>query len=331
MTESNELHRLKALAKRYARANRIAQHQALDLIARELSFPHWTKLISASKKDWQIDTQQMAGVEAFVNRPLPAATFRNGDPEVMNRRFAYLEQAERGTIGDHAYRLQEVLHDVIIAGEGWSIRVPENPGAIPVVETFTDEDGDCPVLDPEFLQTALSLARNRAFQVRGEISTDWPRRSTKPDHRGVVRHPLSGSESDVWFCLHCDGKITGAQIAQNLWHCPGCGASPLDIFDTAFWSDDEGKSFPPVETNGAFGGDKPDFRIVDGRPKLDLNEEKIILLIRSALLDESRAVGMAEGQALEVDMRCTHEEQATLGAGLNGMHIGVGTVCQPDV
>ncbi|TAU87705.1 hypothetical protein ELI41_03480 [Rhizobium leguminosarum] len=306
MTETKEFRRLKALAKRYARANRIAQHEALDLIAGELGFPHWTKLIAAGKKGWQIETEQMAGVEAFVKRPLPAATFQSGDPEAMNRRFAYLEQAEHGMIGDHAYRLQQVFHDVIIAGEGWSIRVPENPGAPPIVETFTDRDAECPVLNPEFLQTALSLARNRALQARAGLATDWPRRSTKPDLSGVVRHPLSRSESDVWFCLHCDGKITGAQIAQNLWHCPGCGASPLDIFDTPLCSDDDGKSFLPVKTEGTADRDEPDFRIVDGRPKLDLNEEKIILLIRSALLDDATNISEKLG-ALQAEISVDDE------------------------
>jgi hypothetical protein len=307
MTETKELRRLKSLAKLYARANRIAQHQALDLIAGELGFPHWIKLVAASKKGWQADTDEMTRVEAFVMRALPAANFRKGDPEAMNRRFAYLEQAEHGMIGDHPYRLQEVLRDVIIAGEGWSIWVPENPGAIPIVETFTDKDAECPVLDPEFLQTALGLARDRSVKVRAEISTDWPRRSTKPDLGGVVRHPLSGDESIEWFCLHCDGKITGAQIAQNLWHCPGCGASPLDIFAMPFWSDDEGKSFVPVRTGGADGGDRPDFRIVDGRPKPDLNEEKIVLLIRSALLDDATNISEKLG-ALQAEIGVVDED-----------------------
>ncbi|MBX4868185.1 hypothetical protein HJA85_14620 [Rhizobium bangladeshense] len=298
MTETNDLRRLKALAKRYARANRIAQHQALDLIAGELGFSNWVTLISASKKGWQADTEQMARVEAFVMSPLPAATILKGDSEAMNRRFAYLEQAEHGMIGDHTYRLQEILGDVIIAGEGWSIRVSENPGAIPIVETYTNPEADCPVLDPEFRQKALKVARDRAVRVRAEISTDWPRRSTKPDLSGVVRHPLGRGKSAVWYCLHCDGKITGAQIAENLWHCPGCGASPLDIFDTAFWSDDEGESFLPVNANEAVGQDKPDFEIVDGRPKLDLTEEKIILLIRTALLDDASNISERLGALL---------------------------------
>jgi hypothetical protein len=289
MTETNDLHRLRTLAKRYARANRIAQHQALDLVAGQLAFPNWVKLVTASKNGWQVGRERMAGVEAFAKVPLPAATIRQGDAEAMSRRFTHLQEADHGVIGAHAYRLQDVLHDVVMSGEGWSIRVPENPGAIPIVETYTVPGTTCPVLDPKFLQAALNVARDRAGQVRGEISTDWPRRSTKPDLEGVVRHPLSGSESNVWFCYHCDGKITGAQIAQNLWHCPGCGASPLDIYDTAFWSDDEGKSLLPIETNDS-DRDRPAPKIVDGRSKLDLNEEKIVLLIRSALIEEATNV-----------------------------------------
>jgi hypothetical protein len=86
--------------------------------------------------------------------------------------------------------------------------------------------------------------------------------------------------------LRCDGKITGTQIAQNLWHCPGCGASPLDIFNTAFWCEDGGISLPSAKNDGA-ERDKPDFKVVDDRPKLDVNEDKIILLMRSALLDDA--------------------------------------------
>jgi hypothetical protein len=287
MTETTKFNSLKHLAKRYARAKRITQNQALNLVAKKLGFADWTKLVSANKKDWRPSSEQMAGVEAFVANAFPAADFQAGHPDAMARRSAYLDDAEHGMIGDHPYRLLVTLHDVIMMGDGWSITVPENPGTRPIVQTVTEDDGKFPVFDPEFLQEALSLARDRADRVRGEISTDWPRRSTKLDHDGVVRHPLWGDESAVWYCLHCDGKITGAQIAQNLWHCPGCGASPLDIFNTAFWCEDEGSSLSPVKTDSAKDNDKPDFRVVDDRPKLELNAEKITLLIRSALLDDA--------------------------------------------
>lgn len=305
MTETIELRRLKLLARRYARANRVPQHQALDLVAIKLGFPSWTKTVTASKNSWRPDPDQLVSIKAFVEGALPTAVFRVGEPEAMTRQFSYLEEGEHGRIGNHAYRLHVVLDDVIIAGEGWSIRVPENPGAIPVVETYTD-DTACPVHDPDFLREALNLARDKTSKVRAGISIDWPRRSTKPDLDGVVRHPLSGIESQVWFCLHCDGKITGVQIAENLWHCPGCGASPLDIFDTPFWSEDGGKSLLPVQTSEV-GRDTADVRIVDGRPKLDLTEEKIVLLIRSALLDDASNVSEKLG-ALRAEIGADGED-----------------------
>jgi len=52
--------------------------------------------------------------------------------------------------------------------------VPENPTARPIVQTVAEDDGKCPVFGPVFLQKALSLVRDRADRVRGEISTDWP-------------------------------------------------------------------------------------------------------------------------------------------------------------
>ncbi|PON07974.1 hypothetical protein [Rhizobium hidalgonense] len=306
MTEATKLNSLKHLAKQYARANRITLNHALNLVAAKLGFANWTKLVSASKNDWIPSSEQMTSVEAFVAHALPAADFQAGHPEAMTRRFACLEQAEQGMIEGHEYRIQVALHDVVMVGDGWSITVPENPGARPIVQTSTENDGKCPVLNPEFLQQALTLARQRAAQVRGEISTDWPRRSTKPDHEGMVRHPLWGDESAVWFCLRCDGKINGPQIAQSLWHCPDCGASPLDIFNTAFWCEDGGKSLPPVKADGAKDNDKPDFRVVNDRPKLDLNPEKITLLIRSALLDDATNISEKLG-ALQAEITVDDE------------------------
>lgn len=298
MNDITQIRRLKALAKKYARANRVSLHHALDLVAGQLGFPHWNKLYTASKSGWQPDSEQMSSVEVFFARALPQASYRllEGNEEV-----------EEGTIGDHAYRLQAILHDVLMTGAGWSISVPENPGAVPTVETHTNQDEACPVNDPEFLQAALKIAKDRAVQVRAAIATDWDRRSTKPDREGVVRHPLHGEESAEWFCLKCDGKITGAQIAKYLWHCPGCGASPLNIFGTPFWSDDEGKAYHPVMLDEAtHGTDTPQFRLADGRPKLDMTAEKIILLIRLALIEDATNVSEKMG-ALQADIHVDDE------------------------
>lgn len=316
MTEKTNLHSLRHLAKQYARARRITQNQALNLVAGKLGLADWTKLVSANEKDWTPSSDQMAGVEAFVAKAFPKADFQAGNPDAMARRSAYLDNAEHGMIGDHPYRLLVALHDIIMVGDGWSIKVPENPSSRPIVQTVAEDDGKFPVFDPVFLQKALDLMRVCADRVRGEISTDWPRRSTKPDHDGVVRHPLWGDESAVWYCLHCDGKITGSQIAQNLWHCPGCGASPLDIFKTAFWWEDKGKSLSPVKTEGAKHNAKPDFRVVDDRPKLQLTAERITLLIRSALLDDATNVSEKLGALhAEINSNAWFPRYRSLGRG----------------
>lgn len=290
MIEFNDFRRLKTLAKRYARANRIAQHKALDLVAGQVGLPNWVKLVAASKKGWQLAPEQIATVEAFVLVPLATAIFRQGDPGAMSGRLATAQEADAGMIGMYAYRIHDFLHDVVMSGDGWCIRIPENPGAAAIVETYTADGQPCPVHEPEFLNVAIEIVKERAARVRGAISTDWPRRSTKPNLDGVVRHPLSGEESNTWFCYHCDGKITGAQVAENLWHCPGCGASPLDIYGAAFWAEDFGESCIPVGTECAGRRSSAAPKIVDGRPKLDLTADKIELLIRSALVEDAADV-----------------------------------------
>lgn len=306
MTETLDLRRLKGMGKRYARATRIALHEAFDLIANELGFPDWTKLIAASKKGWQADAAQITSVEAFVARPLPTARFQQGDPEAMQQRLAYLGHTEN-TIAGHSFRIEEIFRDVFLAGDGWSIRVPENPAAIPVVEYFTDNQAECPIFDPEFLQAVLEIARARSLQVAAETAVQWPRRSTKPDHNGVVRHPFGVAESNIWFCISCNGQMTGAQIADNLWHCPGCGSSPIDIFATAFWSNDGGASFKHVRPQATKDAEGQAFRMVDGRPKLNLTEDNIALLVRNALHDEASNVSEHLGAHL-AEIR-VHEDE----------------------
>jgi hypothetical protein len=298
MTEAAELTRLKLLAKRHARAARVALHEALNFTAIHVGFANWTQLVTANKSGWIPSPEQVASIEAMVASHVPPADFTTGSADASALRWEYLEQAEQGHIRGHAYRLQLALDDVIIAGDGWSVTVPENPSARPTVRTSAEADDQCPVFDPDFLEEALSLANHRMAQVRGKISTDWPRRSTRPDGKGRSRHPLWDRDSDTWFCLHCDGKITGVQIAENLWHCPACGASPVDIFDTAFWCEDEGKSLPPIGANAKSDSSKPDFQVVDDRPKLELSERNIVLLMRSALLDDATNVSERLGALL---------------------------------
>ena len=298
MTEAAEISRLKLLAKRHARATRVALHEALDFIAIHLGFANWTQLVTANKRGWIPSSEQVASIEAVAAKHVSPADFMKGSADASARRWEYLQEAEQGQIRGHAYRLQLALDDVIIAGDGWNITVPEDPSARPTVRTSPAEDEQCPVFDPDFLEEALSLANHRMAQVRSKISTDWPRRSTKPDGKGRSRHPLWDRDSDTWFCLHCDGKITGVQIAKNLWHCPACGAAPVDIFDTAFWCEDEGKSLPPIGVKAKSDASKPEFHVADDRPKLDLSERNIVLLMRSALLDDATNISERLGALL---------------------------------
>ena len=112
--------------------------------------------------------------------------------------------------------------------------IGEAPSAEPVVEVTDRRLKSNPIQDPEFVKEALMIGQARAMRVRARISSDWPRRSTKPNADGSARHPLFGGLSKDWFCLHCDGKFTGAEMAKNMWHCPSCSATPIDIFNSPF-------------------------------------------------------------------------------------------------
>ena len=104
-------------------------------------------------------------------------------------------------------------------------------------------------------------------------------------------HPLFEDRSAEWNCLHCDGKITGVQIAANLWHCPACGASPIDIFAAPFWL--EGSDVNPETVKDFSEGQKlaPEIKIVDSRLTLDLDENSISTLLRIALMEDAKNPG----------------------------------------
>lgn len=287
MKPTNSLHTIKTLAKRYARAKKLPLHRALDLVAAELKFPHWNALVSASKEDWHPTSEGIATVQDLLSQTLPTYEVKHSTREAMALRFKSDETAENGKIDDHSFRIFEAVGDVYLIGEGWSIHVREAPNAPPKVEIAEQSDPSNPIHDPAFLRKALQTAATRSEQVRAGIAMDWPRRSTKPDAKGRVRHPLFGSDSDSWFCLHCNSAITGRQIADSLWHCPECKASPLDIFESAFWLDDGDAQPMPVRTADIERTPEPKIDIVDTRLRLELDEEKITLLIRSALVEDA--------------------------------------------
>lgn len=286
MTKKNEIDTLKTLAKRYARANRIAQHEALNAIAAAMDFPHWAQLTSRAKQGWLPSVEQLAQAEAFVRESHPGT----GEKETfIDRSFSRPvdEPIRQGKIGDHTYQVFESFGDIRMEGDGWRILVGEALFSQPIVEIEEPHSDTSPVRKRDFLNAALLIADEQATKVRAAISSDWPRRSTKPDAEGVVLHPLFGEKSAEWHCLHCDGKIAGAQLAQNLWHCPGCGASPIDIFSAPAWLDGSGVDPKPVQRPMAQQRPEPKIKVVDSRPTLTLNEETISMLLRTALLEDA--------------------------------------------
>lgn len=286
MTKKNEIDTLKTLAKRYARANRIAQHEALNAIAAALDFPHWTGLAAKAKQGWLPSPEQLAQAEALLRQSHVDA---DDSESFIGKSFARPvdEPIREGQIGDHAYRVFESFGDIRMEGDGWRILVGEAQFSQPVVEIEKPHADSSPVRKGDFLEAALVIADEEAAKVRAGISSDWPRRSTKPDADGVVVHPLFGEKSAEWYCLHCDGKITGAQLAENLWHCPGCGATPIDISSAPTWLKGTGTEPKPVECPPSRQRPEPKIEVVDSRPKLTLGEDNISLLLRTALLEDA--------------------------------------------
>ncbi|WP_127144592.1 hypothetical protein [Pelagibacterium montanilacus] len=307
MTKKNEINALKTLAKRYARANRIPQHEALNAIAAELDFAHWTQLATRSKQGWLPSAEQLAQAKAFVRQSHPGTGEKESFIEKSFSRPVD-EPIRQGKIGEHAYRVFEFFGDIRVEGDGWRILVGEALFAQPVVEIERPHSDTSPVRKPDFLNAALVIADEEAARVRAGISSDWPRRATKPDAEGAVIHPLFGGLSAEWYCLHCDGEITGAQLAQNLWHCPGCGASPIDIFSAPAWLDGSDVRPKPVVRPQTKQRPEPTIKVVDSRPTLTLDEDSISLLLRNALLEDAATPAERLGaQLAEIDVDDEHD------------------------
>ncbi|GAA5082172.1 hypothetical protein N0B44_33510 [Roseibacterium beibuensis] len=286
MTSKNEIDKLKTLAKRYARANRIAQHEALNAMAAALDFPHWAYLAAKAKQGWLPTAEQLAMAEALVHQTHPGTDEKESFIGMSLSRPVD-EPIRQGKIGDHDYRVFEAFGDIRMEGDGWRILVGEAQFSQPLVEIEKPHADTSPVSKQDFLEAALVIADEEAAKVRAGIASDWPRRSTKPDTEGVVLHPLFGGKSAEWFCLHCDGKITGTQLAENLWYCPGCGASPIDIFSEPAWLEDSDVTVKPVKGRIARQRPEPMIEVVDSRPTLTLGEDSSSLLLRTALLEDA--------------------------------------------
>ncbi|WP_406736648.1 hypothetical protein [Thioclava sp. GXIMD4215] len=293
MTENDKLKTLKLLAKRCARAMGQPQHVALDFVANRLGFPHWNALTGSANREWTPSEAQVASIKAFVER------ITSYEGAAFDHVFGGPNAITRGDVRGHPYELKTMLGDVYMEGEGWRIVLPENPSAAPNVEIDISHAQNSPINDRVLLAEAIGIAKELMKSVKARRFSDWPRRATKPDAEGTVRHPfLEMEKSNLWYCLHCDAEITGPQIAGNQWHCPGCGASPINIFPEAFWLGRNDEKPAPVQSRAEEQEIEPIVSVVDPRPRLDLNKNQVTHLIRSALFEDAASASERMGASL---------------------------------
>ncbi|MEM9046871.1 MAG: hypothetical protein AAGC81_19500 [Pseudomonadota bacterium] len=239
MTDQLSINQIKTLAKRYGRAKRLPHHEALNAFAQLLGFPHWKAVTKAHCKGWQPDRDHGRRVRSFLEATAP--NVRDAIPSFDDLGLMLDDEleVEAGEIRGHPYQIEEGLTDLHMFGNGWRIQLDQAPSEEPTIEVTDRRYKSNPIHDMEFVEAALAIANVRMEQVRARISSDWPRRSTKPDAEGRICHPLfDRGLSAEWHCLHCDGKFTGQSIAANMWHCPACNATPLDLFAKPFWLGD---------------------------------------------------------------------------------------------
>lgn len=293
MTDNDKLKTLKLLAKRYARVTGQPQHVALDLVATRLDFPHWNALTGIAKGEWTPSEAQVTAIKAFVERvtSYEGTTFDHvfGGPDAITR----------GQVRGHPYELSTMLGDVRMEGDGWRIVLPENSSAAPHIEIDIEHAQNGPMNDRVLLAEAVGIAEELMKSVKARRFADWPRRATKPDAEGKVRHPfLEMEESNFWYCLHCNAEITDPQIAANQWYCPGCGASPINIFPDAFWMGPNDEKPVPVHDRADGHEIEPIVSVVDPRPRFDLNKDQVTHLIRAALFEDATNASERMGASL---------------------------------
>lgn len=287
MKPNYPLKKLKELSKRYARARQVPLHKGRDTIAMALGFSHWNEVTKAHRNGWSPTQTELTSIESLLIDLLPGD--EAGRPEHGSYIEALIveEEFRHGKIDEHEYQISVSLGDVHMYGTGWHLHVPEAPNSAPRLEIAKQIEHEAPIYEAQFQQQALQIALKRVEQVRAGIASDWPRRSTKPDKDGLVRHPTSGVDSLKWYCLHCDLSMTGKQIAKSLWHCPSCDASPLDIHESAWWLEEGSSGAKPLADKDIQRRPNLVIDIADTRLKLELDAEKITLLIRSALVEDA--------------------------------------------
>lgn len=222
MTDRNELQTLRTIAKRRARATRTPLHNSLDEVAAWCGHAHWNALTKAWDNGWRPSTEELEVLQ--VRR----------DPDDP---LAGLGDADQGTITIAGVPCEIEIswfHALIAVTHQWCIYVDHAPSEPPKIEKYRSPN---PLDDPAFLQEVLKVANAAGDRMREYVSSDWPRRSTKPDKDGRAEHPLFHDLSADWYCLHCDTRSTGAQMAENMWHCPHCNATPVDMHSEPWWDE----------------------------------------------------------------------------------------------
>lgn len=247
---TDSLMTLKSLGKRLARAQRLPHMEALDNIARRLGKPYWRAIAEAHKQGWAPSPEQLAGARRFVNDAVQQAGSISSR-ETALKAFGDGLRFTRWVPGDVAPMDGDEIHgeldgqtfylvgdefSVAIGSQGWEIILEQSPAAKPELRRLGGRVRSVTSLEPAFIERATQLLRIRAERMYAKVAADWPRRSTKPDKQGRALHPLDRGLAATWYCLHCDGVHDGATMAKALWHCPDCGATPIDIFPEAFWS-----------------------------------------------------------------------------------------------
>ena len=222
MTIRNELDEFRIFAKRLARKHQIPHHDALDIIAKQQGHPHWNALMKAWDQGWRPNPWDVVDINESSVTETPIRGFDK-------------VKTTQGDIAGEPYTLQIYFDDVLISGNGWGIHLGHAPSEPAEIETRTKPN---PLDDKAFFSQIMKIAMEAADEVREAIAKDWEPAAMQPDKDARVKHPLfKGVFSAEWFCHHCDGQSTSAQMVANMWHCPKCSAPPLDIHTSPWWKE----------------------------------------------------------------------------------------------
>lgn len=237
------LNTLKIAAKRLARERSIKHINALELVAVALGQPHWRGLAEAYKRGWRPTPAQMDNLPNLLSENADqidlsvygnALIFTRWVPEDAKP----MEADElHGELDGQKFYLAGDEFEVAFGSQGWEITLDQAPSAQAQLRRLGGRVKSVSALDPAFIERATQLLKMRASRMHKAVAADWPRRSTMPDQEGRAAHPLGRGLSAEWHCLHCDAVHDGRAMAENLWHCTDCGATPLDIFPTPFWNE----------------------------------------------------------------------------------------------